>query len=711
MWRRYSFLPVLVFALLGCGAATGKIDRERLVRRHLVTVDVMDSLSSLTVGNGRFAFTVDITGLQSFPGYYENGVCLGTQSNWGWHSFPDDSAYSFEESLRDYDFHGREIPFSVQIRHPARKREAVNYFRQNPHRLHLGIIGLDLSHPDDSPVLPEEISSISQTLDPWNGEIHSSFTVDDTPVEVTTFVHQDLDLVSAKIKSPLIKQGLLRVRLNFPYPTGGHTDSGCDWDQPDKHSSELSKASNSATIRRQLDTTSYLVQLAWTGEAAIHEMQKHHFLLEPGKEQSSFSFSCYFTPSKPSAGLPDIEATETNSEQAWKAFWMSGGAVDFSGSTDPRAFELERRVVLSQYLTRAQCAGSYPPQETGLTFNSWYGKFHLEMHWWHGVHFALWNRTELLQKSLDYYLSIAGKARETARRQGFEGLRWPKMTDPTGRDSPSGVGSFLIWQQPHIIYLAELCYQDSKDEALLRKYADIIFETADFMASFAWYDTAENRYVLGPPVIPAQESFRAEETFNPPFELAYWHWGLSTAQKWRERLNMDRNPGWDAVLDGLSKLPEKNGLYLAAENAPDSYSNPRYMSDHPMVLGAYGMIPECPMVDTAVMRHTFDYVWERWDWDRTWGWDFPMTAMAAARLGMPGKAVDALFMDVATNTYLPSGHNYQDRRLRIYLPGNGGLLSAVALMCTGFDDQDGVAPGFPDDGTWQVKWENLDRLP
>ena len=30
-------------------------------------------------------------------------------------------------------------------------------------------------------------------------------------------------------------------------------------------------------------------------------------------------------------------------------------------------------------------------------------------------------------------------------------------------------------------------------------------------------------------------------------------------------------------------------------------------------------------------------------------------------------------MNKRTNTYLPNGHNYQDPRLRIYLPGNGGL--------------------------------------
>ena len=83
-----------------------------------------------------------------------------------------------------------------------------------------------------------------------------------------------------------------------------------------------------------------------------------------------------------------------------------------------RAPELERRVVLSQYLTRAQCIGQYPPQETGLTMNSWYGKFHLEMHWWHGVHFALWDRLDLLEQSLDWYAAALPNARATARRQG-----------------------------------------------------------------------------------------------------------------------------------------------------------------------------------------------------------------------------------------------------------------------------------------------------
>lgn len=64
------------------------IDREALVNRHTVKVQAFDSLASLSVGNGEFAFTVDATGLQTFPALYEQGVPLGTQAQWGWHSFP-----------------------------------------------------------------------------------------------------------------------------------------------------------------------------------------------------------------------------------------------------------------------------------------------------------------------------------------------------------------------------------------------------------------------------------------------------------------------------------------------------------------------------------------------------------------------------------------------------------------------------------------------
>jgi len=56
--------------------------------------------------------------------------------------------------------------------------------------------------------------------------------------------------------------------------------------------------------------------------------------------------------------------------------------------------------------------------------------------------------------------------------------------------------------------------------------------------------------------------------------------------------------------------------------------------------------------------------------------------------------------------------NHQRPGLSIYLPGNGGLLYAVAMMSAGWDGgPDRHAPGFPSDGSWTVRFEGLRRAP
>ena len=54
------------------------IDREDLVRRHSPVNRNLDPLSPLSIGNGEFAFTADITGLQTFPEEYDRAMPLCT---------------------------------------------------------------------------------------------------------------------------------------------------------------------------------------------------------------------------------------------------------------------------------------------------------------------------------------------------------------------------------------------------------------------------------------------------------------------------------------------------------------------------------------------------------------------------------------------------------------------------------------------------------
>ncbi|MFH0759309.1 MAG: hypothetical protein V2B15_18630 [Bacteroidota bacterium] len=697
------FCLLIGLIISSCGEnGPSKINRHDLVNRHRVVNTSADSLGPLSVGNGDFAFTVDITGLQSFPGHYMNGIPLGTLSNWGWHSYPNTGNYTHEQVIRKFDVSGREVEYFHDFSNElsTERGKASRWLRENPHRINLGMIGLQLYDQNGRLLRIGEIEYPNQELNLWKGEITSTFEADGVPVRVVTICHPDQDLVAAGIHSELIKKGQLKVELRFPEADPSWKNAVL-WGDDTHHQSRIIKTDTGSTmIEHVQDSTRYFVVIS-NGSGELTENGKHRFVLVPSREKDSIEFSCEFVENMDETDSgPDFGSARECANSFWETFWNTGGAVDFSACSDPRAFELERRVILSRYLTQIQCSGYLPPQETGLTFNSWYGKFHLEMHWWHGVHFALWQKESVLEKQMEYYPSISDQARNLASKQHYEGIRWPKMTGPDGMTSPSTVGNYLIWQQPHYIYFAELLYQLSGDKvSTLEKYGKLVFETAEFMASLPVLDSINNRYILAPPLIPAQETFDVYTTMNPSFELTYWHWALNRAIEWKKRINEPVPSAWSDVANRLSKLPIKDSLYLFTENGSDSYDNLRYLSDHPVVLGCMGMLPPSELVNPEIMDRTFRRIVSSWNWPATWGWDFPMVAMAAGALGRYEEAMDYLLLDVQKNTYLPNGHNYQDERLTLYLPGNGALLTAVARMCT--KDQ------FPKNGKWKVRWENL----
>jgi hypothetical protein len=692
---------VIILFIVSCSEDV-KIDRLALVSRHNISNTIIDSLNSLSVGNGQFAFTVDVTGLQTFPEFYSKGISLGTMSNWGWHTEGNPENYNLSDVYRSYKVHGRDVEYVHQFRggEEGRRAAATDWLRANPHRIHLGMIGLHVVKNDGTEITINDIHNNLQVLNLWTGTIESSFTIEGIPVRVITVCHPTRDMISAKITSRLIGENRLKIRISFPLGTS--LPNGYDFNSPGKHVTKIIAGNAQETLfERSQDSDQYYVKVLHKN-GVLKEAAQHLYYVEPNPADSVFEFSCDFSKTLINNELDDFSQNEEAGRTSWENFWMSGGAIDFSGCTDTRASELERRVVLSRYLTRIQCSGSLPPAETGLTYNSWFGKFHLEMHWWHATHFALWQHEEILEKQMQYYFSILENARHTAQHQGYSGVRWPKMTDPDGRESPSTVGTYLIWQQPHPIFFAELLYRNAKNKKeILNKYKDLVFETAEFMASYAWYDSANNRYILGPVLIPAQESLNKETTINPTFELIYWYWGLKTALEWQKRLGQEINPLWINVTKKISRLPVQDGLYLCSEDTKDSYQNPRYMSDHPIVSGISGVLPETKLVDNKILGNSLDTIMKKWNWKSTWGWDFPMLAMSAASIGRGEQAIDFLMMDAPKNRYLLNGHNYQDARLAIYLPGNGGLLTAVAKMC--------VMDQFPHNGKWKVKWENLNQ--
>lgn len=115
-------------------------------------------------------------------------------------------------------------------------------------------------------------------------------------------------------------------------------------------------------------------------------------------------------------------------------------------------------------------------------------------------------------------------------------------------------------------------------------------------------------------------------------------------------------------------------------------------------------------VDVEILANTFEKILSLWDFEKIWGWDFPMLAMTAARINKPELAIELLLHD----NYMFDEHGlaYGKGSPYPYFPSNGGLLTAIAMMAEGWDDsEENIAPGFPKDGKWKIKYEKFHKLP
>ena len=674
------------------------IDREAVVKRHRVCTTGTLLKSPAQVGNGKFAFGMDITGLQTF-------VPFNTLSDWSWHSFP------LPEGMRAEDYrpvavetHGKKIAY--ELRNPDQP-ELSEWLTKNPHRYNLGRIGFRLLREDGTEAREIDLGNARQEIDLWTGVVYSRFELNRKEVKVRTVCHPDKDMIGVSIESELLNDGNMSIYLDFPYPDGRYFKHYIGrYDTISGHTSTFEKlAPNSVRITRTMDDTHYYATLDWTGPATFsRESEKAHtFLLQP-RHTSTFSFTCCFSPEPVADVTEPVASIERKSAASWEKYWRSGAAVDLSGSKDPRWLELERRIVLSQYLMRANESGLFPPQESGLVNNGWFGRFHFEMIWWHGVHYGLWNRMECFDNYLNVYKDFMPKALERAKSEGRSGARWPKCTGNFNREWPGSAHAYLIWHEPHPIYFAEMQYRQKPAPETLEKWKDVVLNTADYMADYLFYDKKTKQYVLGPPVVVVSENTDPLQTINPIFELGYFRYGLRTALEWADRLGLSekRTRKWKEVLSKMAPLPVADGVYTTYEGIPDMWT--KYTYEHPALTGVYGMLPG-DGVDLPTFKHTLEKVCKEWQFNRIWGWDFPMLAMAAARTGQPALAIDMLMHPSA-------GFQFDEHGLATggpfpYFPSNGALLTAVAMMCGGWDGSEGEAPGFPKDGSWTIRYEGF----
>ncbi|MFG6417289.1 hypothetical protein ACG02S_25680 [Roseateles sp. DC23W] len=693
------------------------IDRAAVVARHAVRNTGLNPESALTVGNGDFAVTVDVTGLQSLERiYYDGGLPLETRNTWSWHSFPNPKGLRFEDTLAPVPFHGRQILYPIQQNTPAGR-----YYRENPQPMPLGQFQFTLY---GEVLRSEDIAGVNQTLDLWTGIVTSKLLVRGQPLEVTTAAHGSAAVLAVQARSPLIASGELQVRVRFPYAyrTSIAHKPPFIWEQPERHRSTLTQvAAGHARIAREADGTRYDTELRWSTPAELvsastPQLAAPHDYRLRATRGDTLAFTAAFADAEHPAIDETVDSTLASSKQAWRDYWTKGGMVDLSAATDPRAKEVERRTIQSLYLMRVNYGGSFPPAETGLQHLSWFGKHNSEVYVFHAAQFYQWGHVDLLEKGLAWYLGQLPKGIAQAKSEGFDGVRWPKMSGLDGRPTPGAINPYIIWNQPNPIYLAELVYRAKPTKETLQRYGELVAESAKFLASFAHRDPATGVYHLGPPLKNVSESTSVELVRNPTFEVAFWYYGLQVAQQWRERQGLAPDAKWADVIKNLAPLPQQDGRYLEIEGIRNLFGPGKRGAPSSMLL-ALGYLPATDKIDIETARRTFHAVHEQRGVDGGWvSWQMGQGALTAARLGEPDRAVAILGNTRAAAHFMPSGYSRRPRDPEgavAYLPTNAAYLMAMGLMAGGWDaaPQGVAAPGFPKDGAWNVRAEGLLPLP
>lgn len=574
----------------------------------------IDSKNPVTIGNGDFAITFDQTGTQSLYEIYKD-IPLSTMSNKNWFykdkkdikpSYVDGKAYMLFNLDNDPNYQiNRQYPFKYS-------------FMQI------------LLYDNDKLIDINNIKDVKQELDLYKGIVTSSFNYKEKINKTISFIYQDHDEFNFKLQSDN-----LNLALKFNYPS--YTKNGY---RLDILPNVLVKEDRITLLYDDKNSLSFKLK-----SSSNYQIVENTLIFD----DNNVSFSL---------ALDEIKEGKLLDE-----FWKCDNGIIIDNE------ELVKKMVLSKYLLHVNSTGIYPPQESGLTYNCWNSKFHLEMHLIHSLWNIYNNHVGDLVKSFDYYLSIMPSSLKRASLNGYKGLRFPKMTGPDGEDSPSNIGPLLIWQAPHILFMLQEIYYLYNKENIIKKYEPLISGTIDFMISFL--TLKDSKYQMLDPLLEACESIPLDRCQNPSFELEYW------------RYTLERQPKIDTVLYGhqrydyldiTSKIitpKEDDGIYLKTYGVIDKYD---LYKDHPTE-GFLMSFFKSKIVDKEKMVKTIDYILKNMDLSSYWGWDFPFLGLSLLNCGEIEKSIEVTQLNTINNQYLYNGYNTSPRDdLKAYLPGNGAFL-------------------------------------
>lgn len=90
-------------------------------------------------------------------------------------------------------------------------------------------------------------------------------------------------------------------------------------------------------------------------------MGMNKFILQPSGSDTLHIVADFSPPNTPRV-IPDYNAIVEEYRRWWENYWTSGAFIDLSAARNSSANELQRRIILSQYLVAVNEASYNPPQ-------------------------------------------------------------------------------------------------------------------------------------------------------------------------------------------------------------------------------------------------------------------------------------------------------------------------------------------------------------
>jgi hypothetical protein len=674
-------LGLLLNSFLAAGALTA--DRLAVVARFNPVRNHTNHNTPLQVGNGNFAFGVDVTGLQTLRAF-------NTLSAWEWRPSPTNPLKRQTEARaltrRKQLLHVIEVLDCAWLHTKGwllRSGKSGQVFaapdkpaEESTTQINLGRIGLMW---DGREIEAWEVNRPNQSLNMTSGYINSKFFLYDLSVEVETVASPVFDALSIAVRSDAFNRGHLALFVDFPN-TGPDTDPPYvgNWPSVERHRTTPKLWGNRAEIRHDVNGLSYYANLYWAVENSFSNFTRlspnRHRYVVSAQDTTTLSLSVRFS-QESGVMVEAFEDVKSQSQYFWNQYWNTGAFIDCGRTKDPRAHELQRRTVLSQYLMAVNCAGTNPPAEPGLVSNG-LGASPMEMIWWHLAHWQRWSKFERIGSVIPLvYQRLLDSSIDRARANGLKGAMWGGEVAPGQTKAP-------IWQQAHPFYFAEQEYLAFPTRPTLERWRRILEESAAFMVSFAKWNNETRVYDLAPTPVIFRDGSRPPETKNPTLELAYWRFGLRVAIKWYERQRLPVPEKLQHTFDHLAPYAVEHDSYISHGG---SRPGPGLGAINPAVAGIFGMLPSDDRLNMTLFRNTVANVYRTWNASASAGWELPLLAMTAARMGDADRAVGLLLSGGfrSDDSGLPVGDS---RAPSPRLSSSGGLLMVVAMLASGWSE-------------------------